>query len=127
MPHLAALAQAEMPHLAALGLSLTMDDLVAPFSLGDADELGGLLEGAGFGSVDIVPASIVARFPEPERFVERLEYAYAAVIPAFLDDPDVFAGYLEAIEQDTREIVQQHLDGDHVAVPMHTHLALAQA
>ncbi len=126
-PLWAALADAEVPHLVRLGVPATYEDAVAPFSFGDPGELTVLLEGAGFRDVEVVQESIVARFTDPDRFVERLEYAYAAVIPEFLHDPAAFAGYLAAIQAETEQIVDRYRDGGHVAVPMHTNIAIARA
>ena len=125
-PLYAALADAEEPHLAALGVSLNRQELIAPFSLGDADELRQLLRGAGFTDIHLTTASIQACFREADRFVERLEYAYAAVVPAFTQDPAAFQAYLERIAADTKAILEQHRAGDDVIVPMHANIAVAR-
>jgi len=124
-PLYAALADAEEPHLAALGVSLSRTELIAPFSLGDAGELRDLLTEAGFADIQLTTASITARFGDADRFVERLEYAYAAVVPAFAQYPAAFQAYLERIAADTREVVDEHRAGDEVVVPMHANIALA--
>jgi SAM-dependent methyltransferase len=49
-PLFAALAEAEVPNLARFGVPVTYDDAVAPFSFGDPDDLGSLLDGVGFGA-----------------------------------------------------------------------------
>jgi ubiquinone/menaquinone biosynthesis C-methylase UbiE len=125
-PLYTAMAEVEAPHLTAFGLAVTMEDLTAPFSLGDPADLRALLTEAGFREVDITEASIDARFATPERFVERLEYAYAAVVPAFVEDPEMFTQYLANITSDTTALVEAYRDGDHVIVPMHTHIAVAR-
>ena len=124
-PLYAALTEAELPHLTALGAAVTRAELVAPFSFGDADELGALLTEAGFAEVEVVSRSIEARFATPDRFVERMEFAYAAVIPQFAEDPAAFASYLDAINRETSAIVERYRDGDWLVVPMHTNLAVA--
>lgn len=126
-PLFAALAEAELPELARFGVPVTHADLVAPFSCGDPDVLRDLLRAAGFRNVDVAQASIVARFADPDRFIERLEFAYAAVVPAFAEDPSVFADYLDAVTERTQDVVEAYRDGDHVAVPMHTNVAIAHA
>ena len=125
-PLFAALADAEEPHLKELGVDMTRDELVAPFSLG-ADELRDLLESAGFHDVDVAEASIEARFAEPDRFVERMEFAYAAVVPQFAEDPTAFKGYLDAISNAAKDIVARYRSGDFVVFPMHTHIAIGRA
>ncbi len=115
----------EARHLAPLGVSY--DDLIAPFTLGDADQLRELLEGAGFGSVEVESRSVEARFPSPETFARRMETAYGSVIPAFARDPVAFAAYLDRVEADSRELVQRYSDGESVSFSMATLLALAHA
>lgn len=124
-PLFSAMAEAEQPHLAALGVDLSRAELEAPFSLGDPDELRGLLTDAGFSDVDIVQRSIEARFADADRFVERMEFAYAAVIPQFAEDPAKFEAYLEAIARDTREIVAEYRQDDFIVMPMYTNIAIA--
>lgn len=126
-PLFAALAEAELPELARFGVPVTHGDLVAPFSYGDPDVLRVLLREAGFRYVDVTQASIVARFSDPDRFVERLEFAYAAVVPAFAQDSSVFADYLDVVTGRTRDVVETYREEDHVAVPMHTNIAIAHA
>lgn len=126
-PLFVALADAEEPHLAALGVDISRDELVAPFSLGDADELIDLFRRDGFTDVDVVDHTVEARFTDADRFVERMEFAYAAVVPEFRTDPAAFASYLDAVSRATETVVAEHRVGDHVVVPMHTHIAIARA
>jgi ubiquinone/menaquinone biosynthesis C-methylase UbiE len=121
-----ALADAEVPHLGKLGVDLTLEEVTAPFSFGDAGELRALLGDAGFDAVEVTAHSIEARFPTPERFVERMEYAYAAVVPRLAADPDAFAEFVEAVSRDTAAIVDRYRERDAVVVPMHTHIAVAR-
>jgi SAM-dependent methyltransferase len=125
-PLFAALFEAELPHLQAVGVPVTAAELAAPFSLGDASELAALLGGAGLRDVQVASGSILARFPS-ERFVERLEYAYAAVVPQFAEDPQLFATYLDRVDAATRPIVERYVQGDEVVVPMHANIAIGHA
>lgn len=121
-----ALTEAELPHLRALGVEVSREELTAPFSLGDPDELRALLEGVGFRDVEVHRRTVEARFADADRFVERLEYAYAAVVPTFATDPQAFAHYLGAISRDAAPVVTRHRDGDEIVTPMHTHVAVAR-
>jgi SAM-dependent methyltransferase len=125
-PMYEALADAEEPHLAALGVELTREELIAPFTLGDAHDLRDLLAGAGFEDVRVVQRSIDARFATPERFVERMEFAYAAVIPQFAESPEAFEAYLDVVTKETTGIVERYRQGDHIVVPMHANVAIAR-
>jgi ubiquinone/menaquinone biosynthesis C-methylase UbiE len=117
-------AVAEAPHLAPLGVPY--DDLIAPFALGDADELRALLEAAGFSHIEIEPREFEARFPEPESFARNMETAYGAVIPAFVADPAAFEAFVSAVERETRDLVARYSDGYMVSFPMPTYFAVAR-
>lgn len=124
LPLFAALTDAEDVHLKALGVGITRAELDAPFSLGDPEELEALLAEAGFQEVEVVDRTIEARFPDATRFVARMEFAYAAVIPQFAEDPSTFQAYLDAITEDTKDIVEQYRAGDEIVFPMHTNIAV---
>lgn len=118
-------AEVEARHLEPLGVPY--EDLVAPFSLGDPAELGSLLESAGFSGVEVVSRPFVARFTSPESFARKMETAYGAVIPAFVENPAAFEAYVDAVERETRELVERYTVDGMVAAPMPTNLALAYA
>lgn len=124
-PLFAALVDAEAPHLRAFGVDITRAELEAPFSLGGADDLAALLRGAGFEDVEVPSVSIEARFADADHFVERMEYAYAAVIPEFIENPASFAAYLKAIASDTKDMIAAYREGDTIVVPMHANVAVA--
>jgi hypothetical protein len=105
---------------------VTRADVVAPFSLGDADEIRALLEQADLHSITIVPESLEVHFPEPERFVERCEFAYAAVIPQFAENPAAFRAFVDAVTRETRELIQRYRKGDTVSFPLRAHIATAR-
>jgi ubiquinone/menaquinone biosynthesis C-methylase UbiE len=125
-PLYAALAEAEAPQLVEHGVDVTWEDLVAPCSLGDATALRRLLLDSGFADVALAEATVLARFPDADRFLERLEYAYAAVVPRFAEDPAAFAAYLDAVAGATKDVVASYRQGDEIIVPMHTHIAVAR-
>jgi SAM-dependent methyltransferase len=124
-PLFASLADAEAEELARHGMPVDVADLVAPFSLGDPAALRELLVAGGFPAVDLHAVTVDARFAEADRFLERLEYAYAAVVPAFAEDPSAFAAYLAAVAERTRDLVATHRHGDEVIIPMHATIAVA--
>lgn len=74
-PGFAALHEIIQRHLGGPGLG-------GPFALGNADELRGLLDQAGFADVAIDTGSFTARFPVPEQFVALQISAAAAAIPS---------------------------------------------
>jgi SAM-dependent methyltransferase len=124
-PLFAALIEAEVPHLQAVGVPVTAAELEAPFSL-SSPELAALLDDAGLRDVRVASGSILARFPA-DRFVERVEYAYAAVVPQFAEDRALFDEYLAEISTATAPIVERYRDGDQVVMPMHTSIAIGHA
>ncbi len=124
-PLFAEFAKVEARHLAPLGVSY--DDLVAPFSFSDAEQLRTLLEQSGFSRIEIVEQVIATRFSSPETFARKMETAYAAVIPAFREDRAAFAAFVDAVERETRDLVQRYAHGDTLTFSMPTHLAIAYA
>lgn len=124
-PLYAALAEAEKRNLAAAEVPVDQSDLDAPFSLGDPDELRALLIGAGFDNVTVESATITARFADADHFVRRMEYAYAAVVPQFVDDPDAFAAFVAAVERDTATAIDNFRHADEIVVGVHTNIAVA--
>jgi ubiquinone/menaquinone biosynthesis C-methylase UbiE len=119
-----AMARYEFAHLQPL--AVTWDDFNQPFSLGDAAELRSLLEGAGFREIEIRQEVRDARFPDPDSFVQNMEYAYSAVIPEFAANPALFDRFVEAVARDTKEIVQSYRVGEEIVFPLHAHMATAK-
>jgi ubiquinone/menaquinone biosynthesis C-methylase UbiE len=117
------LTEIEAKHLEPLGLDYA--DIVAPFSLGESNQIRTLLKEAGFTSIDIIPHSITIRAPYADTFIQNLEYAYAAVIPQFMEDPQAFWTYLEAVSSEMQPILQNYRDGDGLVFPMPTYIATA--
>jgi hypothetical protein len=105
---------------------VTHADATAPFSLGDRDELRTLLVDAGFRDITIVARSIQARFATPDEFIARTERAYAAVVPTFATDAEVFAAFVDRISAETAALVADYRDGDSLVVPMHAHIAIGR-
>lgn len=66
------------------------------------------------------------RFPEPDRFVHNVEYAYAAVVPEFAADPAAFQRFLDQVEEETREVIARYRQGEWVVFPMHALVATAR-
>jgi ubiquinone/menaquinone biosynthesis C-methylase UbiE len=124
-PLFAALADAEERHLAAAGVPASRDELEAPFSLGDSGEIRTLFEQAGFGDVHVTERAFNAEFATADRFIERMEFAYAAVVPAFVENAEAFNGFVENVARDTRDVVERYTSGDRVVAPMKTNIVVA--
>jgi ubiquinone/menaquinone biosynthesis C-methylase UbiE len=123
-PLYAALAEAEEPHLTRLA-GLSSAQLTAPFSLGDPDDLAEMLRTGGFDSVELLARTVQARFGDADHFVAHLLTAYTAVVPAFAEDPERFADFVDAVTAETKDAVEEYRTGDHVVVPMHATIAVA--
>ena len=122
-PLLAASSAAVSRHL---GVPIT--DVDTPFSFGDADELRRLLEDAGFRRVQVAAETLDARFPSAEAFTAMTTVAAAAVLPAYahvVSDPDARAALIAVSSEATRDLVEQHRDGDGLTVPWTAHVATA--
>jgi ubiquinone/menaquinone biosynthesis C-methylase UbiE len=98
------------------------------FSLGSAEELRGLLKGAGFRRVEVEPASMTARFPEPGAFLAGEIEVDTAAIPSMQQlDVDERKEIVASISVDMDRPLAEVTQGDHVVIPFHAHIATAWA
>lgn len=114
-PGMAALVEALERHVS----GAAADNRRAPFALGDADELGSLVEAAGFR--DVLVRSVVgsARFPSPAKLVE---YQLAATPLSTLGGMTDRAR--AAVIQDVCAALQAYVDDDGFTFPMEAHLVV---
>jgi ubiquinone/menaquinone biosynthesis C-methylase UbiE len=96
------------------------------FALGDADALAALLRSAGLRDVELEPASLTARFPDPDGFLAGEIDVDTAAIPSMqhLDDA-ARRRITDAIRQDLDGALRELTEGDHVVIPFHAHLVRA--
>jgi ubiquinone/menaquinone biosynthesis C-methylase UbiE len=107
-------------------LGVAIADVSLSFSLGDADELRMLLNDAGFRRVEIHPRSLEVFLPMPERFVQLMVMGAATTVPLFAKlDSTARAELVEAVKEDTREVVHYYGDGDELRFMMFTHIVVA--
>jgi SAM-dependent methyltransferase len=118
----AEMAPFEKQSLEAMGIDSSDIDL--PFSFGDPDALRKLLEDAGFSNVSVGEEAIPADFPA-EDFVGRAEYAYSAVVPAFVADPAAFRRFVEEVAAGADDMIRRSTQGDRIRFTMHTNIAAA--
>jgi SAM-dependent methyltransferase len=106
---------------------LDVSALQAIFALGDAEELRSLLAGAGFGGIQIDPASRTARFPDPPGFLAGEIAVDTAAIPSMqqMDERDRQA-MLDAIREDMEAPLEEVTRDDHVVLEFHAHVAGAR-
>jgi SAM-dependent methyltransferase len=92
----------------------------APFALGDADEIRGLLAGAGFRDIEVRTLVETARFRSPEELVEaQLTATPLSTLGSLTDEAR------RAVARDVRAALRPYLHDGDLAVPMEAHLALA--
>jgi len=109
-------------------LSLPLAATTIPFALSDAGQVRSWFTAAGFASVDIVPASITVRFPDPERFVPLAVASSAAAVPAFAQlEAPARAALLQTVRVETDSVVGRYRDGDVVTFPMFANVAVGVA
>jgi len=84
-----------------------------PFSWGDPDALRRLLTEAGFDSIELSTTTIEANFAA-ESFVEDLEYPYGVLVPGFIEDPDAFATYVNAVREESRGLLNRYRRDDRI-------------
>lgn len=107
-------------------LSVPISAVTTPFALSDADALASLYTTAGFSKVDIVPESITARFPEPERFVPLTVISAAVAMPVFaqLQAPER-AALVDAVRVEVEPIIRKYSDANTVTFPLFAHIVVA--
>lgn len=114
----------EIGHFEKLGLPTS--DVVAPFSLNDAGELRGLLEGAGLRDVVVERRTIETDFPS-QGLIELSLRAYTAVMPQIASDPAAFRAFADAVVRDTADILARYAQDGRVSFTMQTLIATARA
>jgi ubiquinone/menaquinone biosynthesis C-methylase UbiE len=108
---------------ARLGMSVVQDI----FALGDADELRGLLTGAGFQHVEIEAVSMIAHFPNPEGFLAGEIDVDTAAIPSMQRlDAQARREITAAIYDDMKVALREVTEDDHVVIPFHAQIARAE-
>jgi ubiquinone/menaquinone biosynthesis C-methylase UbiE len=123
-PFWKAFTEVEAANLAPLGL--TREDVTLPFSWGDPDALRRLLADTGFDSIELSTTTIEANFAA-ESFVEDLEYPYGALVPGFLEDPDAFASYVDAVREESRDVLNRYRRGDRIVFETPANLVIARS
>jgi SAM-dependent methyltransferase len=122
-PVFRAMIEAEASHL-----GTPLEKFATPFLLGDPDELRGIFEGAGFGSVEVTAAEIHARFSPADRFVRLTVRAAAAVMPELAEGgPEAFEALVAAVAEQAEPQLEPHRDGEALAFPMTTNVVAARA
>jgi SAM-dependent methyltransferase len=105
-----------------LGMSALQDI----FALGDPDELRTLLTSAGFERVEIEPAAMISRFPNPDAFLAAEIEVDTAAIPSMQDlTPNERRAIVTGISEDMKEPLHDVTDDDHVVLQFHANVARA--
>ena len=95
--------------------------------LGDAGALRTLVADAGFRSVEIIPVSVIARFPNPDLFLAGEIDVDTAAIPALQHlDATARQKLVAAIATEMADPLRELTEADHVVIPFQTHLVLAR-
>ena len=99
------------------------------FSLGNADELRALLEGAGFQDAVVEPLSMTARIPDPAAFL-RLELGgaieFGAVSALAGMDPAAREAALEAVQAEAEAAIRPHVEDGTLVISPRTNVARAR-
>jgi hypothetical protein len=98
------------------------------FSLGDADHLRMLLEGAGFRGVAVEPLALTARFPDPAGFVRLQVLGVVAFASALAEmAPTRREAAIAAVLAEAEAVVRPYIEDGTLVVPTHAHVAQARA
>jgi SAM-dependent methyltransferase len=102
-------------------------ELPNPFSLGDEGALRALVTSAGFTDVNHSPLEMIARFPNPEGWLEESIQAATVAIPAFNDlDEAGQAKVTERVREEMEPYIKELTVDDHLALPMHPQIVHAK-
>jgi len=98
------------------------------FSLGDADRLRDMLDGAGFSAVAIEPQAMSARFPDPDAFLAGEIAVDTAAIPALQQlDASARRRVTDAIAAEMTAPMRERVRDGCVELDFHVLLASARA
>lgn len=118
-----ALLEAEACHLDA-----DLADVARPFMFGDETRLRALLDAAGFERIDVTERTLDVDFGDPDTFVALTVMAGAAVVPELAPDDEAERDALvEAVREDTAEVLERHRHGDALRFPTPNYVATAHA
>jgi SAM-dependent methyltransferase len=118
-PGFAVLAQALSRHIGAEAGALMTS---GPFGLGQAEQLHGLIAGAGFREIAIHPVVKTLRYPSPDEFVRRYVAGSALAGPVAAASEGARTALLTEVAAGLRSYV----DAQGLAFPIASHVAVAQ-
>lgn len=100
----------------------------APFSLGEAEAVRGLLTGAGFREVAVERVVRTVRFPSPAGFVRLMVMGAAAAVPALGGMAAAARDALvDAIREEVDAALRADAEGEALAFPLEVNVARARA
>jgi SAM-dependent methyltransferase len=107
---------------------LGISALAQIFSLGDADALRDLLAGAGLSAIEIEPAMMTTRFPDPDAFLAGEIAVDTAAIPALQQlDPGARRRVTEAIAAEMDAPLRERVHDSCVELDFHVLLVSSSA
>jgi ubiquinone/menaquinone biosynthesis C-methylase UbiE len=108
-------------------LNTTTASLLPSFTLGDAEELRGLLESAGFVDVTVRARPYTVREPRSPQLIARLLASAAGLVPAYAAlGTEKRAALAQAIEGEIGAALENYVEGEEQLYPMSAHIALAR-
>jgi SAM-dependent methyltransferase len=98
-----------------------------PFGLGGADALGAILRAAGFTEVEVTSVRLTLRSPSYSENIRIGMLGAMAAVPAFAAlSPDERDTLVRALEEEVKPQIAEYLDGEAVAHPQQTDIAIAR-
>lgn len=106
---------------------LGISGVEAVFSLGDSNELRGLLADAGFEQIQIIPMSITARYSNPAEFLAWESDVDPAEAPALQHlDAQARQAIMDAFREDMEPRLQEFIRDGQVVLASHAHVTHAR-
>jgi ubiquinone/menaquinone biosynthesis C-methylase UbiE len=101
--------------------------LLPSFGLGDADELRGLLESAGFVDVTVTPRSHTVREPRSPQLVARSLTSMSGMLPGYAAmSADERAALAQSVQAEIEPGLQAFVEGDEQLYPQSVHVGLGR-
>lgn len=105
-------------------IDVPYESVSTPFKFGELSALSSLLSEAGFNDVSQATESFEVSFPSPDRWAQLSVMGAAAAVPAFGElSNEQRISVASEVAEELGDLLQSHVQGDFVVVPMKSHYA----
>lgn len=106
-------------------INVPYESVSTPFRFGDLVALTSLLSDAGYSDVQQSTEAFDVSFPSPDRWAQLSVMGAAAAVPAFGEmSAEQRTAVASEVAVEVGELLQSHIQGDFVVIPMRSHYAI---